>query len=128
LYDSGAKHAHPLFPFLSEAVNKHNLTRRFFERIIEARDNDLEGAPPADMEALESYADATVGSLLHLMVEILGPRDANTDEILDQAVSHIGKGVGISNIIRSISVHSRAGQRYIPDTVMNQVRQPPSHL
>ena len=112
--------AHPLYSPLRESVARHKHTRRWLECLVDARDADLDGRPPADLASLEAYAEATHGSLLYLTLEALGVRDASADH----AASHVGKAAGIAMLLRSLPVHMRLGQLYLPMDLMAKVRAP----
>ena len=109
--------AHPLFSPLRDCVRAHQHTRRWLERLVDAREADLEGRPPATVAAVEAYAEATQGSLLYLTLEALGVREASADH----AASHVGKAVGISTLLRSLPVHARLGQQYLPLDLLKKV-------
>jgi NADH dehydrogenase [ubiquinone] 1 alpha subcomplex assembly factor 6 len=117
VYTRGAQHSHPLAQPLRAAVERHAHTRRWLERLVDARDGDLDGVAPASVSSLESYAERTAGSLLYLALESVGVRD----ERADAAASHIGKAMGICTLLRALPVHARMGQRYIPDELMEKV-------
>ena len=110
--------AHPLFDPLSSSVARHGHTRRWFDRLLEARDRDLDGVAPATLGDVEAYAEATQSSLLYLSLEALGVRDVDADH----AASHIGKAVGIATLLRALPVHARLGQHYLPSELLEKVR------
>src|SRR5882724_5539668 len=43
---------------LTAAIREHLLTREHFERLIDARERDLDGKAPTSLAALEDYAEA----------------------------------------------------------------------
>ena len=109
---------HPLFAPLAASVARHRHTRRWLERLIDAREADAEGRPPSTVADLEAYAEATYGSLLYLSLEAVGVRDVHADH----AASHIGKALGLAMALRALPVHARLGQRYLPDELLKKVR------
>ena len=109
--------AHPLFAPLRDAVAAHGHTRRWLERLVDAREADLEGRAPATVAAMEAYFEATQGSLLYLTLEALGVREAGAD----RAASHLGRAVGIATLLRSLAVHARLGQQYLPLDLLSKV-------
>lgn len=116
---SGAAGAHPLAAPLAAAIHAHSHTRRWLDRLVDARDADLDGLPHATVASLEAYAEATHSSLLYLSLESVGVRDVHADH----AASHIGKAAGLANVIRGLPVHARLGQRYFPDDLLTKVSQ-----
>ena len=57
---------------LAEAIRACGLDRALFDRLLDAREADLEEDGPADLAALERYAAATGGSLTALMLQASG--------------------------------------------------------
>lgn len=69
---AGKPRAHQVIEALAAARAARPLERASFERLIDARESDLEDAPFADLAALEGYAEATAGSLALLGLQTLG--------------------------------------------------------
>ena len=57
---------------LAAAIRAHGLDRASFERLLDARESDLEPQVPPDLAALERYAAAAGGSLAVLMLQAAG--------------------------------------------------------
>jgi NADH dehydrogenase [ubiquinone] 1 alpha subcomplex assembly factor 6 len=110
--------SHPLFQSLRAAVHRHGLTRRWVERMIDAREADTDGVAPKTTDELAQYGERTSGSLLFLSLESIGVRDGRADE----AAAAVGRALGLCTALRALPVHARLGQRYIPDEVMERVR------
>jgi len=89
---------HPVVRSLHRAVSEYTLTRRFLERLIESRENDLDVTQLEDMNELVKYSEDSVSSFLYLSLECCGVRNPDADVI----ASHIGMGIGITTAIRSI--------------------------
>lgn len=106
--------AHPLHGPLTAAIARHGHTKRWLDRIVDARDADLDAPPPATVADLELHAERSASSLLYLSLEACGVRDVHADH----AASHIGKAAGIAAALRGLPVHSRLGQRYVPDELV----------
>jgi phytoene synthase len=82
---AGRPRRHAVVEPLAAAVRRHVLDRPCFERLIDAREDDLSAEPPADLAALESYAEGTSASLVHLGLQILGvPADSGAASAIDQ--------------------------------------------
>jgi NADH dehydrogenase [ubiquinone] 1 alpha subcomplex assembly factor 6 len=114
---TGRASQHPLAAPLTAAVAAHGHTRRWFDRLIDARDGDLDAPPPASLDALDDYGEATAASILYLALEAVGVRSAAADE----AASHVGRALSACTLLRALPVHARLGVRYIPDDVMAKV-------
>jgi NADH dehydrogenase [ubiquinone] 1 alpha subcomplex assembly factor 6 len=59
----------PVVRVLNEAVHESNLTRRFLERLLEAREADLDIRQEESMDGSVLYAESTFSSLLYLSLE-----------------------------------------------------------
>jgi NADH dehydrogenase [ubiquinone] 1 alpha subcomplex assembly factor 6 len=74
------------------------LSKGWFLRMINAREQTLTHTPFADIAALESYAENTYSTLLYLTLSSLPLTSVTVDHI----ASHIGKAVGISAVLRGL--------------------------
>lgn len=101
---------------LARPLAEGRLSRALFERVIDARERDLDPALPASLDALEAYAEATSGSVVQLMLELLGAQGA--------AAQGVGKHVGIARalvgLLRAVPFHARQGRVYLPQDLLNQ--------
>src|SRR3546814_12992281 len=71
----GVPRRHEVVGPLAQAVTRHDLTRAHFDRVIDAREADLQDETPASVGELEGYCESTAAPLLYLCLEILGVRD-----------------------------------------------------
>ena len=86
----------PVVLALAKANEKHTLTRRFLDRIIDAREADLEVNQYQTVAALAHYAESTVCSLFYLTLECM---EAET-HAADEMAYHAGIGVGVTTALR----------------------------
>lgn len=98
---------------LAAAIGQHRLSRTYFERIIDTRERDLADAPPADVGALEEYAEGTSSSLVSLALEAL----ATADNAALAAAREIGIGYALAGLLRAMPFHAAAGRSYIPGDI-----------
>ena len=111
---------HPVMDSLYQAIQKHNLTQRFFQRIVETRIHhrnnhgmvESEEQPFESMDEMLSFYERTYSSLIYLNLECCGV----IHEDADRVASSIGMSMGIVNAIRSIG----CGQVGIPMDVMEK--------
>jgi NADH dehydrogenase [ubiquinone] 1 alpha subcomplex assembly factor 6 len=101
---------HPIARPLLEAVVARSLDRSDFDRLLEAREEDLDTRPPADMARLEGYAGATGGSLTQLAAAILGAEG----EVARAAARHVGIGWALTGLLRAVPFHASKGRLYLP--------------
>jgi phytoene synthase len=112
-YERGPVRRHQTVEALAAAVRAGGLTRAHFERLIAAREADLEAAPPATLAQLENYAEASSASLVLLALEALDARG----EAAVAAAREVGIAYGLAGLLRALPMHARAGRRYIPDDI-----------
>lgn len=98
--------AEPLAAVIRELVP----SRRYLDRIIDTRERDLTDEPPADLEALEDYAEGTSAALLCLALEVLGAAAPD----VAAAAREVGIGYALAGLLRAMPVHAAAGRCYIP--------------
>jgi len=109
-YEDGPARRHLVVEPLTAAIREHALTREHFDRLIDARERDLDDEAPASLAILEDYAEATSARLVHLALEILG--------VGDTAARHAGRHVGIAyalaGLLRAVPNQARAGRCLVP--------------
>lgn len=74
------------------------LSKGWFLRMINAREQSLTNTPFTDLSALESYAENTYSTLLYLTLSSLPMTSVTVDHI----ASHIGKAAGITAVLRGL--------------------------
>jgi len=99
---------------LSDAVQAHYLSRGHFERLIDAREFDLEDTQPASVDELERYAVRTTLPLALLALEALNVQSAAVRD----AVRHVGIAWALTGIARAVPFHARQGLLFLPHDVM----------
>lgn len=103
---------------LGKAIQEHDLTRRWFERLLDARDQDLDRDEVQSLHELEVYTEQTASSLLYLTLECLGVRDDTADRV----AGHAGVAIGLATLLRGTAYHSSRQQSYLPEDLMSKVR------
>ena len=63
-FEGGAVRRHPVVESLTAAIRERKLTRGHFDRLIEARESDLDDEPWPSLCSLEDYAEAVSASLV----------------------------------------------------------------
>jgi NADH dehydrogenase [ubiquinone] 1 alpha subcomplex assembly factor 6 len=116
-YGGGAIREHEVMTPLASAIQRHRLSREHFDAMIDARELDLDDAPPASMAALEDYCAATSGRLQRLALEAL---DAGGEEAAE-AAREVGIAYALVGLIRAIPFHARARRSFIPADVAAEV-------
>ncbi|KAK2560651.1 NADH dehydrogenase (ubiquinone) complex I [Acropora cervicornis] len=83
---------------LAQAVSKHKLMKRWFSRLIDARESNLSNRPYQTTEALEEHRIKDVQA--------------------DHAASHLGKAIGLVTLLRATPFHGSRGKVYLPNDIM----------
>jgi NADH dehydrogenase [ubiquinone] 1 alpha subcomplex assembly factor 6 len=105
----------PVVRVLDYAVHEKQLTRRFLERLLEAREANLESKQPATLDEAVAYADETFASLFYLALETCGVRDDKADVV----AQHAGIGVGLATSLRAAPwIILQDGECSIPQQVI----------
>lgn len=107
---AGNPRAHPVVRALAQAIGRHELARPLFDRLIDARTDDLYETPPADLAALETYADATSAGLDRLLLATLGVRD----ERVIAAGDAIGFAWSLTGLVRAAAAHAALRRVHLP--------------
>ncbi len=104
---------HEVVEPLAEAIRAHSLTRGYFDRLIDARESDLDAAPPESMVALETYAEESAAPLVSLTLEAVGA-DAGAMPVLAR---HSGIGWALTGLMRALPHHTAQGRDMLPGGV-----------
>jgi len=90
--------AHTLRNLELRTGGKARLSKNWFMRVINAREQYLNNAPYPTIVALESYAESTYSTLLYLTLSALPLTSITADHL----ASHIGKAAGITAVLRGL--------------------------
>ena len=108
--EGGPARHHPVVESLAAVIRERSLARDHFDRLIDARETDLEDDPPASLAKLEDYAEGSSSRLVYLALEILGLRDP----IVRKPGFHVGVAYALAGILRAMPFQARAGRCFIP--------------
>lgn len=100
---------------LARPLAEGRLTGALFERMIDAREGDLEPTPPPSLAALEAYAEATSGGLIQLLLELLDGRD----EAARRVAGHVGIARALGGLLRAVPFHARQNRIYLPRDLLD---------
>ena len=92
---AGGRANHPVGRALARAVHDYGLQRRWLDRMLVAREQELDNVELSDMGDFEEYAEAVGGSLMYSTLECA--TDVNVGAGLDSGRGDdIGRGGGCS--------------------------------
>ena len=106
----------PVVYALYKSINELNLTLRWLQRTIEARQSDLSVDRYETLDELEDYAEKAHSSILYLILESMNIKDENVEYI----ASHIGVSYGLMTFLRGFAYHSSKGAVYIPRDILSK--------
>jgi NADH dehydrogenase [ubiquinone] 1 alpha subcomplex assembly factor 6 len=109
-FEGGPVRRHMVVEPLTAVIRELAPTRAHFDRLIDAREGDLEAEPPETLAGLEDYAEATSARLLYLALEILGVHDPAAGE----AAFHVGIAYALAGLLHTMPLQARAGRQIIP--------------
>lgn len=83
----GSPPDHPVCTSICRALEETRLSKSWFNRIIKAREDELELQHFGTVESLEQYSECLYSSLIYLNLEAMGITNLRADH----AASHIGR-------------------------------------
>ena len=98
----------------AEVVTSEGLDRDAVDKLIDAREFDMLGAPPEDMPALVAYAAGTSAELTVLGLKILGV----ADEATETAARKVGISWALTGLARAVPFHAKQGRVYLPSNLL----------
>jgi NADH dehydrogenase [ubiquinone] 1 alpha subcomplex assembly factor 6 len=96
---NGRAIGHPV----GEAINKLDLPRPLLDRLIDARELDMQDRPPQSAQELMAYIEDSAGGLCQLAALILGGGDNASQE----AARQVGQAWGLLGLMRA--------RKFLPD-------------
>lgn len=113
--DGEGGQGNPVADALLETIQRFDLPKDAFERLLEARIFDLYDDPMPDRQAFEGYAGDTASALIVLAAMILGGRDAA--QVTD-AAGHAGVAQAAVGAIRLLPIHRARRQAFLPSDLL----------
>jgi phytoene synthase len=111
LYEGkGVPQGHPVAEALAAAVGRHQPPRSLFDRLLDARDLDMEPDPVADRAALTAYATDTGGTVAQLALWMLG----DVSEPGQGAAAAVGRAWALTGLLRAVPFHASQDRFYLP--------------
>lgn len=108
---AGRQRRHEVVEPLGDAVRRHALSRDHFDRLIDARERDLDDGPFDTLAELESYAAATAVPVIRLALQSVGQGDGGAPA---EAAVHIGTAWALTGLLRAVPHHARQRRVLLP--------------
>ncbi|CAL1535010.1 unnamed protein product [Lymnaea stagnalis] len=104
----------PVAVELAGACRFFKLSKRWLNRVLEARILHLECDNFSTVKFVEEYAENVNSSLYYVLLECLGLKNVHADH----AASHLGKAQGLVTVLRSTPYHASRRRVYIPMDIL----------
>ncbi len=103
--------AHGVARPLGQAIAAAGLDRAQFDRLIDAREFDLDQTPTGDMAALRTYAEDTGAPLVAMAVKAAG---GGAGPPMAEIARLVGTGWALTGLMRAVPFHARQRRLYLP--------------
>ncbi|KAJ8587273.1 hypothetical protein M405DRAFT_852962 [Rhizopogon salebrosus TDB-379] len=101
---------HPIALAVHEVTQQSRLPLYHFNRIIEAREQELHNQTYLTVDSLVSHAESTSSTFLYLLLAMLNLPSST----LAHAASHLGVAQSLATLLRALSFHASKGVMIIP--------------
>ncbi len=109
IYEGVSPLEHEVIKPLAQVIERHNLEREHFDKLIYAREFDLENVAPSNIEGVFHYTDFTGTPLLQLIISMMGDEGQAEQDLTSVAVNY-----GLCGILRMTAYHARQGRIMLP--------------
>lgn len=116
----------PTLRLLKHVVERHSLSKVYFDRIIRGREIDVNMKNYPTMKSLEDHVEMSCGSLLHLVLECDGitqntSENTSNDDVINETARAVGLMHGLTNALRlSVPTASATGKVIIPQELCDK--------
>ena len=107
---------------LHNIINRFNLSRQLFEKLIDARFKHISAKTHQNEAALRTYAHETSATLCILMLEILCPNKLYVSQDEIYGAIHIGIAWAFTGLLRSSTFLALNNRTHIPETLITRFK------
>ncbi len=118
---AGNPRAHDVVRALADVFARTDPPMEMFDTLLAARELDAGADMFKDMAALETYADATAGTLMRLAAAVL-------DADIGEGARDLGIAYALTGLLRSIPHHAGRGKIYLPVDMLAAERLSPDEI
>ena len=108
---------HPVAGPLGRVIRDRGLPLALFDRLLTAREQDLDSSGPADLAAATAYAEDTSSTLTALALAVLGADEA---EETREAARHMGIAWALVGQLRALGFHLSMGRLTLAETILRE--------
>lgn len=114
LYEGEVEQGHEVLKPLSDVVFRHDLPQESFEKLIYAREFDLENVSPGNIEGLLNYCDFTTTGFFEMAVQIMG------DDPADYIIQPIAMNYTLMRALKAAPYYAKDGWLILPEDLCMQ--------
>lgn len=115
IYEDGkVVRRHGVVDELALAINHYNLPRELFDKLIYAREFDLEGVVPTNLEGLINYCDYTTTPLFTLALKIAGETE------IDTVIRDISVHYALIGLVRAVPYMLNQRRLMLPQDILSK--------
>lgn len=114
IYAGGKVPEHEVLQPLSKAILGRGLSQEHFDKLIYAREFDLEDVMPASVEGLINYADFTSAPLMNLALQVMGENPG------DYAIQPVAVNYALAGILRAVPFFAAHRRCMLPENLMEK--------
>ena len=125
VYEGKLVRQHEVVTPLAQVIKSYDLPRELFDNLIYAREFDLEGVAPTNIEGLMKYCEYTSVPLFQLALHIIGQNGTNDTGAVDESkgndttVVSISKRYALVGLIRSVPYMFSKRRNLLPHDVLH---------
>jgi phytoene synthase len=119
---AGEAAANPIAAAMTEILNQFDFVREPLVDLIEAHHFDVHNEPMESLEAFESYAARTAGTIFELAVRLLGGKTES------MVANESGSALTIANLLSQFPRHAARRQLYVPLDVLKHYGASPENI
>lgn len=113
----GTPPEHEVAVALSETVSKVSLDRGLFEKLLKARERDLDDTPFATEQDLMTYIDGTTVPLQTLALQVVG----EAGDAVEEAARRLALAHGLTGLVRAIPYHTAWNRNLLPVSLCREM-------
>ena len=122
LYEQDTVLDHEVLKPLADTIKKHDLPREQMDKLLYAREFDLEDVLPGNLEGLMNYADFTTQPLFELIIK------ATEDDPAQYVMQPIAINYALAGILRATVFYAQQHRVYLPEDLMQKYNVPKEEI
>ncbi len=122
IYERDEVLSHEVIKPMAAAIKKHDLPREHFDKLLYAREFDLEDVLPGNIEGLMNYCDFTTSPLLALIVQATG------DDPDQHVIQPVAMNYAMAGVLRATASLALTRRVMLPEDLMNKHNLDTEHM